>query len=189
MTFSWRESKQYKPCFEPRDPYSEGGGDEFNQVVAAKDKPGRINYFLTLLEINVPRIQKNGGTQPKNFDTGEKCPIMDCFAASTARKGDVRGRGFEALPKATEPTSYKLYDHCYIACPSLSKKNAKEKYGDTQYELHINVKNKYGEDSFSWPYWKFSPTLHGWKLERREWNDESKMAFHFIMYAPPLEEE
>ena len=99
----------------------------------------------------------------------------------------MRARGFEARPNSTKPTSYKLYDHCYIACASTADAKAKENYTHGQYDLHINVKNENGEDS-TWPYWKFSPTRHGWKIERREWNDDSKMEFHFIMYAPPLED-
>ena len=171
-----------KKYFLQDNPRCEQGGDEFNKVVAAKKRADKIRYFLRLLETYKPLIEdnkKNGVTQPSNFETGEMCPIC---------RGKVRARGFEIKStsyKKIKSTSYKLYDHCYIACASTAADNAKSKYTEEQYERHNNVKKKYGENS-TWPYWKFSPTKHGWKLERREWNDVSKMAFHFIMYAPPL---
>ena len=87
--------------------------------------------------------------------------------------------------KSDSTPTYRLYDQCYIACGSTPHEKARRTYeGGGQYDRHINFKkSKNGGEH--WPYWKFTPTAHGWKIERREWGDEKKMEFNFIMYAPP----
>ena len=194
--------KKYVRSFEPPDAHDEAGGADLNEVVDAmtKKEGGKKAFFIQLLKKEKPYIvdyhnsDKSDDEPPLpsnfnvDFDTGEnmeKCSIKGCCSGRFRDK--VRGRGFEVKKskKSNSTPTYRLYDHCYIACESTPDEKARKTYeGGGQYDRHTNFKkSKNGGEH--WPYWKFTPTAHGWKIERREWKDGCKMEFNFIMYAPP----
>jgi hypothetical protein len=199
---------QYVRCFIRQDAGDEAGGADLVAAVDAmtKEEGGKKAFFIQLLKKEKPYIVDYHNSDksddekdlPENFntyfDTGdnmEKCPIEDCGSGRFHNK--VRGRGFEVKKskKSDSTPTYRLYDHCYIACETTSDKKARKTYeGGGQYDIHTNFKlQNQTPNGVQWPYWKFTTTRHGWKIERREWGDEDKMEFNFIMYAPPLSAE